>query len=82
MVCITAPISGTADVQFRVTNTLQTRQSCPELGEGKTEPLAQVLHGQAWLVKTAEKPANRILITFFKLQMGFREDATTVELQT
>lgn len=62
--------------------TLQTRQSCTELGEGKAEPLVQVLHGQAWLVKRDEKPANRILITFFKLQMGFREDATTVELQT
>lgn len=55
------------------------RQSCTELGERKAELL---VHGQAWLVKTAEKPANRILITFFKLQMGFREDATTVELQT
>lgn len=37
---------------------------------------------EALLVKTAEKPANRILTTLFRLQTGFREKATTAELQT
>lgn len=62
--------------------TLHTRQSCTVLGEGKAEPLVPAMHGQALLVKTSEKPANRILTTLFRLQTGFREKATTAELQT